>query len=76
MDLDGTQIDTTKSSLNERNIILNNLPAANAEDLISETEEYTLSHPLEFSGPLMVSQEPSLKIVTCGEAVRQNIYGI
>ena len=41
MDLDGTQIDPTKSSLNERNIILNHLPAANAEDLISEAEEYT-----------------------------------
>ena len=49
MDLDGTQIDLTISSLNERNIILNHLPAANAEDLISEAEEYTLSHPLEFS---------------------------
>jgi phosphoglycolate phosphatase-like HAD superfamily hydrolase len=49
MDLDGTQIDPTESSLNERKIILNHLPSANAEDLISEAEEYTLSHPLEFS---------------------------
>jgi FMN phosphatase YigB (HAD superfamily) len=49
MDLDGTQIDPTKSSLHERNIILDNLPAGNAEDLVSEAEEYTLTHPLEFS---------------------------
>jgi hypothetical protein len=49
MDLDGTQIDPTLSSLNERNIINNTLPAANAEGLISEAEEHTLNHPLEFS---------------------------
>ena len=49
MDLDGTQIDPTQSSLNERVIILNHLPAADAEDLILEAEKYTLSHPLEFS---------------------------
>jgi FMN phosphatase YigB (HAD superfamily) len=49
MDLDGTQIDPTISSLNERNIILNILPAKSAEDLILEAEDYTLRHPLEFS---------------------------
>jgi predicted HAD superfamily phosphohydrolase YqeG len=49
MDLDGTQIDPTQSSLNERNIILNHLPAENAEKLISDAEEHTLSYPLKFS---------------------------